>query len=161
MATPQLIYTPAYPVEAKVATDKEVAVGDLVGMAAGTLVKASDTSWNNDLLTTQEDFAAIFLGVSAQTKAEDVARVPGNSDDNLIRVDTAGDWEFDCASATIGMGAKLGAAKASGNALEDQKVVAVAPTNAAIGVCVKEIISKTRVRLRLLSNLVPLARPIY
>ncbi len=161
MAAPQLIYSPAYPVEAQVATAQAVTAGDLVALLAGTLVRAEDESWVDSLLTTQENFASKFLGCSAQTKDASTAQIRGNSDTNLIRVDTAGDWEFDCASATIGIGEKLGPKKASGNNLVSNAVVVVAASNAMIGVCVKTILSKTRVRVRLMSNLCPLARPLY
>ena len=161
MATPQYLYSPFYPVEAPVATAQAITVGDLVGMVAGTLKTAADTTWNNNLLTTQEDFASVFLGAAAQTKAANLARILGNSDDNIIRVDTAGEWEYDCDSGTYGVGAKLGAAKASGNALLSNKLAAVTATNAAVAVCVQTKYNATRIRVRILSNLCPLARPIY
>lgn len=161
MATPQFLYSPFYPVEAFIATAQAVTVGDLCGLVGGTLKVAADTTWNNDLLTTQEDFASTFLGASAQTKAANLARILGNSDDNIVRVDTAGEWEYDCVSATYGVGQKMGAAKASGNALLSDKLAAVTATNAAVAVCVQRKVSATRIRVRLLSNLCPLARPMY
>lgn len=161
MATPQYLWGNTQPVEANVATSKAVAVGDLCAMLAGTLVVAADETWVNDLLTTQENFVSKFLGVSAQRKDANVARVPSMSDDNTIRVDTCGDWEFDCAAATFGMGQMVGPAKDTGNALLSQKVVAVTTINAAIGRVVKQGLSVTRVRVRILSNLCPLARTTY
>lgn len=161
MAASQFVFGQPFPVVAAVATAQAVTTGDLCAMSAGTIVRAEDISWNNDTLTTQEDFAAKFLGVAAQTKTANVARVYGNSDDNRIRIDCGGIWEFDCATANFNIGDKVGAAKASGNALESQKVVRVTAINAAVGVCVDKRDSVTRVRILLWTNLLPLSRTIY
>lgn len=146
------------PTIATVATAKAVAVGDIVGMSSGTLVKASDETWDTNLATTQTNFVARFLGVSGQQKDANVARVFGNASDNVIRIDAGGVFEFDCASATFEVGDLVGCAKQSGNALEDQKVVAVASEALAIGRVTQRGTSITRVKIQILSKLNPLAR---
>lgn len=156
MATPRWLRDDTNPVDATIATAKEVAVGDIVGMSAGTLVKASDTTWNTDTATTQADFRALFLGISGQAKDADVARAYGNSDDNEVRVATSGVYEMDCASATFEVGDFVGPAKDTGDALLDDKVVAAVEAG-AIGRVVERGTSITRVKFRVLSILAPLA----
>jgi hypothetical protein len=159
MAAPQFLYGDAAEVAATIATAKAVDAGDLVGMSAGTLVKAEDTAWDTDLATTQTNFAALFLGVCAQTKTSTtVARVFGNSSDNVIMVNTGGTVEFDCASATFEVGDLVGPAKDTGNALLSDKVVAVGSEALAIGRVVERGTSITRVKVRILSKLAPMAR---
>lgn len=83
---------------------------------------------------TQYNFARYFLGVSAQRKAANVATVgTGGGPANFMRASASGVFEFDCASATFVDGDLVGMAKASGNALESQKVVAVGHASLAIG----------------------------
>lgn len=158
MPVSQYFYGGTNPTIATVATAKAVAVGDLCGMSSGTLVKASDTTWNTDLATTQSDFRALFLGVSGQQKDANVARVFGNATDNVIRIDAGGVFQFDCASATFEVGDFVGPAKQSGNALEDQKVVKVSTETTAIGRVVERGTSITRVKIQILSVLNPTAR---
>lgn len=158
MPVSQYQYGGTNPTIATVATAKAVAVGDLCGMSSGTLVKASDTTWNTDLATTQSDFRALFLGVSGQQKDANLARVFGNATDNVIRIDAGGVFTFDCASATFEVGDFVGAAKQSGNALEDQKVVKVSTEATAIGRVVERGTSITRVKIQILSVLNPIAR---
>jgi len=158
MAVSQYQFGGTNPTIATIATAKAVAVGDLVGMSSGTLVKASDTTWNTDLATTQSDFRALFLGVSGQQKAAGDARVFGNATDNVVRVDAGGIFQFDCASATFEVGDLVGPAKDTGNALLDQKVVKVTPEASAIGRVVERGTSITRVKIQILSVLNPLAR---
>lgn len=146
------------PVFVTVATAKAVSTGAIVGMSSDTLVLASDTTWDTNIATTQTAFTPLFLGVAAQDKVTTVARVHGNSDDNVIRVATGGVWEFDCASANFAVGDKVGPAKASGNALEDEKVVAVATEALAIGRVVESATSATKVKVQILSALMPAAR---
>lgn len=159
MSAPQFLYGDAALVSATIATAKATASGDLVGMSAGTLVRAEDTTWDTDLATTQTAFAALFLGASAQTKTSTtVARVFGNSQDNVIEVATGGVWEYDCASATFEIGDFVGPAKDTGNALLSNKVVKVTTEAKAIGRVVERGTSITRVKFKLLSVLNPAAR---
>jgi hypothetical protein len=157
MAAPQYLKGDVAEAKVTIATAKAVDAGDLVGMATGTLVRAEDETWDTNLLTTQTNFANKFLGVSMQTKDATTARIRGNSEDNTIMVATAGEYEFDCASATFEVGDLVGPAKDTGNALLSDKVVAVAAAG-AIGRVTQRGTSITRVKVRLLSMLLPLAR---
>lgn len=146
------------PTIAPVLTAQAVAVGDLCGLSSGNVVRASDETWNTDLATTQTAFVTKFLGVSGQQKDANLARVFGNASDNLIRIDAGGIFEFDCASANFAIGDLVGCAKQTGNALENQKVVAVGSEALAIGRVTEAGTSITRVKVQILSKLNPLAR---
>jgi hypothetical protein len=158
MAVSQYLYGTINPVVAPVLTAQAVAVGDIVGLSSGNVVRASDETWDTNLATTQTAFVTRFLGVSGQQKDATVARVFGNSSDNLIRIDCSGIFEFDCASATFAIGDLVGCAKQTGNLLEAQKVVAVASEALAIGRVVEAGASITRVKIQLLSVKNPVAR---
>jgi hypothetical protein len=158
MAAPQYLYGSGSPVTAPVATATAIENGDLVGLASGNTVSAAATTWDTNLATTQAAFALQFLGVSRQRKVANVARVYGNSADNEIVVNTAADYEFDCASANFAVGDLVGPAKDTGNALLSNKVVAVATENLAIGRVVRAGTGITRVQVRCLSAKAPLAR---
>jgi hypothetical protein len=158
MALARYIRGETNPVIVPVATDMDCEVGDLVGLSSGTLVKASDTTWDTNLATTQTAFAALFLGVAGQRKIDDTARVVGNGQDNRVRVDAAGVWEYDCASANFTVGQLVGPAKATGDALEDQKVVGVATEALSIGVVAEAGTSVTRVKVKIHSQVFPEAR---
>jgi hypothetical protein len=120
----------------EVASATVIEVGDLIEMETnGAVASAADHVWNTNLATTQEEFHDEFLGV-AQERSR-------NGDTNPIRVNTAGVHEFDCAAATFELGALVGPAKQAGNALEKQKVVAVATENLAIGRVAKRYGSNT------------------
>ncbi len=125
--------------------------GDLVGQAPSTITgatsgasitvglpyPASDEPWGASLAATQEAFHDSFLGVSSQKSAV--------LDVDPITVNTRGVHEFTCASASFVNGALVGPAKQTGNLLEDQKVVAVATENLAIGRVVGHHSSVTKV----------------
>lgn len=158
MANPQYVRLNPAPEEIPVATATAITCGDLVGISSGNIVNAAATTWDTNTATTQAAFALLFVGVAAQTKVANVARIFGNSSDNIIRVDTAGDFEFDCATANFAVGDLVGPAKDTGNALLSNKVVAVATENLAIGRVVKAGTNITRVQVRILSVKAPLAR---
>ncbi len=159
MATPQrgdveLVFVP-------VATAKAVAKGDMVGRAAdGTVVKASETTWDTDLATTQAAFKALFLGAASQAKtanADIVVNTGPNS--GKIRCANGGVFPYTAAAGTYLIGTLVGPAKASGNALEDQKVAVVATEAVAIGrVAGREGVNPATVEVMLLSTLLPDAR---
>lgn len=130
-------YGDARPVITKaVPTANVIEVGDMVQQAAGGDITAiSATVWDTSLAVTQETAIDTFLGI-----AQERSRV---GDVEPIRVDTHGVHEFDCAAATFELGALVGPAKQSGNALENQKVVAVATTDLAIGRVAKRYGSNT------------------
>lgn len=99
-----------------------VEIGDLV---TNTPAPASAVAWASSIAGTQEAFHDVFLGVAAQRSR--------NGDTDSVRVNTTGVHEFDCQSATFALGALVGPAKQAGNAIESQKVVAVATPNLAVG----------------------------
>lgn len=117
--------------------------GDLIwlntndGRPAGQDTNSDGTGdlWNSDLATTQEDFHDVFLGVAA-----DQSR---SGDTDQIRCEYGDVFEFTCASATFNVGDLVGPAKTAGNNLENQKVVAVATANLAIGRVAKPYLSAT------------------
>lgn len=156
MTAARWLYDDNHPVIAPVATAQAVTVGDLIGTdSAGTSYRAEDQTWDTSLAVTQAAFVAAFLGVSGQTKAANAVRPYGNSADNTLRVDTAGVFEFDCASATFKINAAVGPAKAAGNALLSQTVVGVGSDTLAIGHVVEAGTSLTRVKVRIKSTLQP------
>ena len=103
-------------------------IGDLVYMDVSTdeVFPVSGFTWDTNIATTQAAMANVFVGVCRTKKAAGVA--------GPISVDVSPDsvYECSCASADFLHGAPLGAAKQSGNALENQKVVgAVAASSIA------------------------------
>ncbi len=158
MAAPKYIYGDTRPRKVKIATAQAAAIGDAIAMISNTALPAASVTWNSTTAATQADMVAGFVGVSVQAKTADVARIFGNSEDNVLMVAAGGIWEFDCASATFEFGALVGMAKQSGNFLESQKVVSVATEELAIGRVAERGTSITRVRVELLSKLNPAAR---
>lgn len=158
MPDPRYIHSDVAPRFVPVLTAQAVGSGDLVGTSSGNVVRAEDTAWDTNLATTQTAFAAAFLGVSAQHKPASTARITGNGRDNVIRVDTAGVFEFDCASANFAIGDYVGPAKQTGNLLESKKVVAVGGEALAIGKVVEAGTALTRVKVQILSKVLPQAR---
>jgi hypothetical protein len=121
-----------------IASATVIEIGDLLEMnASGDVTPAKDHAWNTDLATTQNEFQDTFLGVATQrSRAGDV---------DPVRVATSGVFEFDCAAATFELGTLVGPAKQTGNALENQKVVALSAgnENKAIGRVAKRYGSNT------------------
>ncbi len=112
------------PVVVKVQTIEAIARGDLVGLSTGWAYPASDEAWV-DISTSQAAFAANFCGVSGQRKVSGTAKPgTGGGDDNRMRIATEGVFELDCVvtSALFDVGDLVAPCKASGNALEAQKV---------------------------------------
>lgn len=117
------------------------------------------------LQMTQYAFAKLFVGCSNQRKVATVAQIFGNNGANLIMINRGGRLvvEFDCASASFTQGQFVAPAKASGNALEDQKVALAegqqlwSPTSPrnplAIGKVVQDTTSSTKVWVELLQGL--------
>jgi hypothetical protein len=154
----QFLYGETNPIDCPIATDKAVDTGSLVGISSGTLVNASDETWDTNLATTQVNFVARFLGVAGQTKDNATAQIRGNSIANRCRVDTDGTFLFATASASYNVGDIVGPAKASGNALLNDTVASVAALDKAIGYVVEKTTSATTVKVRLQSVKAPNAR---
>lgn len=112
-----------------------IEIGDLCWLNTDDVRAASDFTWDTSLAVTQRAFALVFAGCAADRSQS------GETDD--VAIETAGVKEFTCASATFEQGDLVGVAKASGNALEDQKVIAVASRDLAIGKVAKRYSSAT------------------
>lgn len=151
----QFLYGETNPIDCPIATSQAVDIGDLVGISSGTLVRASDTTWDTNTATTQVAFRALFLGVSGQAKDNATAQIRGNSIANRCRVDSDGFYTFATASASYNIGDLVGPAKASGNALLNDTVASVAALDKAIGYVVEKTTSSTTVKVRLLSVKAP------
>ena len=130
-------YGDTKPVVSKaVPTDTVIEIGDLTAVdGSSNPIPAADIAWDTDLATTQEAFHDAFLGVSAQRSRD--------GDIDPVRCNTSGVHEFDCAAATFELGDLVGPAKAAGNALLSQTVVAVAGANLAVGRVAKRYASNT------------------
>lgn len=120
-----------YAVPVVAAANTAISVGDMLWYDAGnnSCLPASSLAWNNTLAQTQQDFANVYLGVSLD------ARLATQTTTGKIMVATRGTYKPDCAAlgAAVDLGTPYGPAKASGNALENQKVVDVANNSLAIG----------------------------
>lgn len=123
-----------------------IEIGDLLWLDTDDVKPACDLTWNTDLTTTQADFAAKFAGVAMQAS--------GDSETDEVRVATTGIFEFVCDAATFEVGDKINCAKQTGNALENQKVVAV--SNNPIGKLAKREPSiSTSVLVEIRASVVP------
>jgi len=94
-----------------------IAKGDAVYNDSGSIKPASDLTWDTNLATTQATFVNSFVGIAVEPSAA------GSTKPVSVDVGSVSVWEFDQASATVTTGASVGPAKASGNALENQKWV--------------------------------------
>ncbi len=113
-------------IELPVASATVIEQGDMVAWDSSNNVAypASSETWDTNLATTQANFADNFVGVAHRASP---------SGETTVLVATRGLHEFTCASANFDPGDTVGPAKATGNALEDQKVVAATGTS-CIGV---------------------------
>lgn len=122
-----------------------IEIGDLVFLNTDDVRAASQFTWGSSLAITQESFHDAFLGVAEQRSRS------GDTDD--IRVSTEGEFEFECDAATFEIGDLVGPADSGSSSLEDQKVVAVATENLAIGRVARRYASNTTVvRVRIKST---------
>ena len=98
-----------------------IEAGDLVFLDTDDVKPAADFPWNTDLITTQGDFAAVFLGVAHQQSAD------GDSEDLSIDLSPFSVYEFDVNSATYEVGDSLGPDENS-SALMNQQLEAAVST---------------------------------
>ena len=145
------------PVVAPVATNKAIAVGDLVALSSGSAISASDFAWDTNLATTQTAFASALLGISGQAKKADVALVYGNSVANQIRVDCSGIFQGDYSGSALLVGDFVGPTN-SGTVLQPQSLVKVASAALAIGRVVEALAGTGSVKFQLLSGQNPVAK---
>ena len=129
------------PVVAAVDSATVIEIGDLVFLDTDDAKPASSVAAASSLALTQEAFHDKFLGVAAQQSRA------GDTDD--IRVDSSGVHEFPCDSANFEIGDLIGPAAGSGFAIVDQKVVAVATANLAIGRCAQRGTALTKVFVKI------------
>jgi hypothetical protein len=112
-----------------------VAPGDLVfrDTADGYDKSAALYTWDTDIATTQASFHDVFRGVSMARRTTLQTTDGGIADGNIIE---SGEFVMPCAalgSAAV-VGEYVAPAKATGNALEPQKVAITATLGNAIGV---------------------------
>ncbi|MEO1497505.1 MAG: capsid cement protein [Planctomycetota bacterium] len=125
-------YGDTNPVMHPVETGDVVEVGDLVYLTSGKVRPASQAADTGSATSNQEVFHDAFVGVAMQASPAGRA--------GSVRVATTGVFEFDCAAATFELGQLIGLNEtSSGDALEDQEVVAVATENLAIGRCAQRV----------------------
>jgi hypothetical protein len=151
------------PTTVVVQTATAVNIGDPVGIATnGAFTKPSQTTWNTSLAQTQADFAAMFAGTSAQYKEAGKARVYGNGEDNIIRIDPQGEFEATLSTpvSCVNGITLLGPAQGTGNTLRDDALAVVSAASQAIAVAVETTTNKSTVRCRLLSRRFPVDSPI-
>lgn len=144
-------YGDTYPVSPSFKSGTAVELGDLVYLDAGDSTKvkpAGSFTWDTDLATTQRQFARACAGVAAQSYDGSNDQAYGIKDGKL-RIDSDGVFEFACDSASFKIGDLVGPAKQSGNALEPQKIAAVASADLAIGRVVEEGASVTKIKVRI------------
>jgi hypothetical protein len=152
MGTPRYSQGDALPASVPVATAQAIARWDIVGLNSNTLVRASDTVWDTNLLTTQTDFQTFFAGVSMQDKLANIARVYGNDADNNIEIQTSGVIEMDCVQQSFNVGDYIGPAKDTGNALLNQKVDKTASSTGSIGRVTEATNNGTTVKFFIIST---------
>jgi hypothetical protein len=123
-------YGDTNPVMLPVDSGTVVEIGDLVYLATDDARPASAQADQSSEAANQELFHDNFAGVAMQRSRD--------GDTDPIRVATTGVFEFACPSGTFEVGALIGVDEAaSGTALEDQQVAAVATPNLAIGRCAR------------------------
>ncbi len=86
----------------RVETTSVVEPGDLIFLDETVIRPASETPWNVDLATTQQDFANTFLGIAHEQSAN------GESDPLSVDVSATSVYEFDVTSSTFEFGNALG-----------------------------------------------------
>lgn len=125
-------YGDTRPVMMPVDADTVVEIGDLMYAVDGVAFPASSLEDAGSEAANQEAFHDAFIGVAMQCSPE------GSADP--IRVATSGVFEFVCPSSSFDVGDLLGVDEAaSGTALEDQVVAAVATANLAVGRCARRV----------------------
>lgn len=132
------------PVTAAVDSATVIEIGDNLYLDTDDVKPASSLAAGSSLAATQETFHDSYIGIAAQQSQA--------GDTDPIRVDTEGDHEFPCDSATFEIGDYIGLAESSAFAVEDQKVVKVASANLAIGRCSRRGTSVTKVFVRIFST---------
>jgi len=120
-----------------------IAVGDLLYLdpADDTLKPAASLAWDTDLATTQGNFAENFAGVAREASAAG-DETPVTYDRSPVAV-----YEYDIAAGAYVLGASMGPAKQTGNALENQKLAAAVAAAAIARVADVDLPATDRVRV--------------
>lgn len=104
---------------------------------------------------TQYAFAQMFAGISNQRKVANLARIFGNSLDNIMMIMRAGIFESDCVATSITANSWVAPAS-TGNNLLNQQMVVVADSSLAIGKTVSDnSLNTSKVQYEIISTLVP------
>ena len=137
----------------KIGSADDFAVGDHVfsDKTDGFVIKpAADFTWDSTLATTQTAFCLRYAGVVMQTYTGSAFTGEGPNEyglqDGYALVYEDGVFEDNCASASFKAGTLVGIAKASGNALESQKVVQTSTEVTSIGRVYEDATSATKVK---------------
>jgi len=125
-------YGETHPVLLPVDSATVIEIGDLVYLDTDDAKPAGSQADAGTEAANQEAFHDKFAGVAMQRSR--------SGDTAPIRVATRGVFEFDCPSATLEVGALLGASEnGAGNALLNQQIESVATPNLALGRCVQRL----------------------
>lgn len=116
-------FGPVTPQKWAVASATVITRGDMLWNNSGEVKPMSDYTWNTDTATTQAGAVNLFVGVALEGSAA------GSTTPITVDTNPSSVWEMDCASATFLPSAMVGPAKASGNALENQKVASAITTS--------------------------------
>lgn len=140
-------YGDTNPVMMAVNAETVVEIGDLLYMVTDDARPANELTPGGTLAATQEALHDDFIGVAMQCSPAGTA--------SEIRVATSGVFEFDCASATFEVGDLVGGNNDGSDGVENQRVVAVATPNLAVGRCVKRVApAGTKVLIDVVSTVV-------
>ncbi|QDV76120.1 hypothetical protein [Botrimarina mediterranea] len=139
-------YGDTNPVMLPVAADVAVEIGDLVYLAEGMARPASALANQGSSVLNLSGFHDAFVGVAMQASPVGTA--------SSIRIATSGAFEFDCDSATHGLGDFISVGiNLAGDQLIDQKVADAASVGVAIGRCAKQVtVAATRVLVDVVST---------
>lgn len=139
-------YGDTNPVVLPVDESDGVEIGDLVYLDSGEAKPASVQEDQGSSSLNAETLHDNFVGVAMQASPSGTA--------SSIRIATTGVFEFDCDTATHGLGALLSAASnVAGTTLFNQKVAPAASIGAAIGRCAKQVsVASTRVLVDIVST---------
>jgi phosphoheptose isomerase len=110
-------------------SNQTVNINDMCYMSSNKVYPAGNYTWTSNLATTQNNFAANFLGIAREDfpRNENALR---SSSSTTVAVDVSADsvYSFDVASATVNYGAAMAPADSGSSTLMPQKLVATGNT---------------------------------
>jgi hypothetical protein len=135
-------------VKADVLSATEIEVGDLLYLDVTNAKPANAQSDQGSESANQQLFHDQFLGIALEAH-------PAGSGDYKIRVATKGIFEYPCIAATHELGDLIAPDEDSGGTfLQNQVVVKVSASNAAIGRVTKDTTSEATVQLEIVSSVI-------